>query len=84
MFRRYGTVFVKIRRDPKNMPYAFCQFTVSLPSSYYQSELVLTSIQDDEDAMRALEDSKGRLIHGRPVRTERARANRKFSSHFVS
>jgi hypothetical protein len=32
--------------------------------------------------MHALEDSKGRLIHGRPVRTERARANRKSSAMF--
>jgi len=32
--------------------------------------------------MHALEDSKGRLIHGRPVRTERARANRKFPAMF--
>lgn len=33
--------------------------------------------------MHALEDSKGRLIHGRPVRTERARANRKFPCHIL-
>lgn len=26
---QYGMVFVKIRRDSRNMPYAFCQFTVS-------------------------------------------------------
>lgn len=25
----YGTVFVKIRRDPNDMPFAFCQYTVS-------------------------------------------------------
>lgn len=28
-FSEYGTVFVKIRRDARNMPFAFCQFTVS-------------------------------------------------------
>lgn len=28
-FSEFGTVFVKIRRDHKNMPFAFCQFTVS-------------------------------------------------------
>ncbi|KAK0733721.1 hypothetical protein B0T26DRAFT_633267 [Lasiosphaeria miniovina] len=27
VFSRYGTVFVKIRRDNKHMPFAFCQFT---------------------------------------------------------
>ncbi|KAI0391703.1 hypothetical protein F5Y17DRAFT_460565 [Xylariaceae sp. FL0594] len=26
-FSPFGPVFVKIRRDPKNMPFAFCQFT---------------------------------------------------------
>ncbi|RYP23688.1 hypothetical protein DL765_000984 [Monosporascus sp. GIB2] len=26
-FSEFGTVFVKIRRDQKNMPFAFCQFT---------------------------------------------------------
>lgn len=29
IFSRYGTVFVKIRRDGRQMPFAFCQFTVS-------------------------------------------------------
>lgn len=28
-FSKYGTVFVKIRRDSNHMPFAFCQFTVS-------------------------------------------------------
>lgn len=28
VFSDYGTVFVKIRRDQKNMPFAFCQYTV--------------------------------------------------------
>lgn len=28
-FKQYGTVFVKIRRDKKNMPFAFAQFMVS-------------------------------------------------------
>lgn len=28
-FSRYGTVFVKIRRDGNRMPFAFCQYTVS-------------------------------------------------------
>jgi hypothetical protein len=30
VFREYGMVFVKIRRDAKNMPFAFCQYAVSL------------------------------------------------------
>lgn len=32
VFREFGTVFVKIRRDVKHMPFAFCQFTVCLTS----------------------------------------------------
>lgn len=28
IFSRFGTVFVKIRRDNRQMPFAFCQFTV--------------------------------------------------------
>ncbi|KAK6580647.1 hypothetical protein PZA11_006883 [Diplocarpon coronariae] len=27
VFREYGTVYVKIRRDAKHMPFAFCQYT---------------------------------------------------------
>ncbi|XMA14794.1 hypothetical protein WAI453_007585 [Rhynchosporium graminicola] len=27
IFREYGTVYVKIRRDTKHMPFAFCQYT---------------------------------------------------------
>ncbi|KAL8366895.1 hypothetical protein RB595_003214 [Gaeumannomyces hyphopodioides] len=26
-FSKYGTVFIKIRRDPHHMPFAFCQYT---------------------------------------------------------
>jgi hypothetical protein len=29
VFREFGPVWVKIRRDPKQMPFAFCQFRVS-------------------------------------------------------
>lgn len=29
IFRQWGTVFVKIRRDPQGMPYAFVQYTAS-------------------------------------------------------
>jgi hypothetical protein len=28
-FREYGKIYIKIRRDAKQMPFAFCQFTVS-------------------------------------------------------
>lgn len=33
-FSRFGTVFVKIRRDARNMPFAFCQYTVSIPEKF--------------------------------------------------
>ena len=28
-FEAFGTVYVKIKRDHRGMPYAFCQFEVS-------------------------------------------------------
>ena len=37
VFREYGTVWVKIRRDAKHMPFAFCQYTVSLLSNRFNS-----------------------------------------------
>jgi hypothetical protein len=29
VFREFGSVWVKIRRDAKHMPFAFCQYSVS-------------------------------------------------------
>lgn len=29
VFSKFGVVYVKIRRDTRNMPFAFCQYTVS-------------------------------------------------------
>jgi hypothetical protein len=37
VFSEYGIVFVKIRRDPKQMPFAFCQYTVSSPAHFLNS-----------------------------------------------
>lgn len=34
-FGNFGTCFVKIRRDKKNMPFAFVQYTVSRFDKYY-------------------------------------------------
>lgn len=34
VFREFGPVFVKIRRDTKQMPFAFCQYTVSTSSGF--------------------------------------------------
>ncbi|KAK4125073.1 hypothetical protein N657DRAFT_679861 [Parathielavia appendiculata] len=63
-FSRYGTVFVKIRREAKGnmtgMPYAFAQYT------------------NDEDAKVAMEEGRGAVILGRPCRTEMVKANRTF------
>lgn len=33
-FSKFGVVFVKIRRDPRNMPFAFCQFTVGRDEAF--------------------------------------------------
>src|ERR1700712_1354283 len=42
VFREYGVVFVKIRRDRQNMPFAFCQYMVSnfLPIDPLNFEMV--------------------------------------------
>ncbi|TGJ77576.1 hypothetical protein E0Z10_g10693 [Xylaria hypoxylon] len=37
-FSAFGPVFVKIRRDPKNMPFAFCQYTDSKHALKAQKE----------------------------------------------
>ncbi|KAI1427239.1 hypothetical protein F5Y12DRAFT_792563 [Xylaria sp. FL1777] len=37
-FSAFGPVFVKIRRDPKNMPFAFCQYTDSKHAQKAQVE----------------------------------------------
>ncbi|KAI0906130.1 hypothetical protein F4823DRAFT_631798 [Ustulina deusta] len=37
-FSAFGPVFVKIRRDPKNMPFAFCQYTDSKHAQKAQME----------------------------------------------
>ncbi|KAH6630155.1 hypothetical protein B0J18DRAFT_463040 [Chaetomium sp. MPI-SDFR-AT-0129] len=63
-FSRFGTVFVKIRREARGnilgMPYAFVQYT------------------NDENAKAAMEEGRGILILGRPCRTEMVKANRAF------
>ncbi|KAL2180757.1 uncharacterized protein P884DRAFT_191098 [Thermothelomyces heterothallicus CBS 202.75] len=63
-FSRFGTVFVKIRRESKGnvagMPYAFAQYT------------------NEENARVAMEEGRGILILGRPCRTEMVKANRTF------
>ncbi|KAI0863379.1 hypothetical protein F4860DRAFT_511773 [Xylaria cubensis] len=38
VFSAFGPVFVKIRRDPKNMPFAFCQYTDSKHAQKAQKE----------------------------------------------
>ncbi|KAI0440272.1 hypothetical protein F4803DRAFT_577927 [Xylaria telfairii] len=38
VFSAFGPVFVKIRRDPKNMPFAFCQYTDSKHAQKAQRE----------------------------------------------
>ncbi len=33
-FRKFGTVYPKVRRDQRGMPFAFCQFTVRQSPKY--------------------------------------------------
>lgn len=37
-FEKFGIVYVKIRRDPNGMPFAFVQFTVSIAMSQKVSD----------------------------------------------
>lgn len=37
VFQTFGTVYVKIRRDNKGMPFAFCQYEVRWPLEHYAS-----------------------------------------------
>jgi hypothetical protein len=39
VFSAYGKVYVKIRRDPAGMPYAFCQFLVRIPTLQVSSRI---------------------------------------------
>jgi hypothetical protein len=43
IFREYGSVYVKIRRDGKQMPFAFCQYTVSSGRPLTRSGLTLSN-----------------------------------------
>jgi len=79
-FSKYGTVFVKIRRDGHNMPFAFCQYTVSTSSHPFTSRSRVTAhtmTQHDEDAKQAMEMGRGAVVLGRACRTEMVKANRK-------
>ena len=77
VFREFGPVFVKIRRDIKQMPFAFCQYTVSRSESFL-IKLSLTGFvfKKPEHADRAIKEGRGRLIKGRPCRCEKAKAHR--------
>ncbi|RKF72283.1 putative rna recognition domain-containing protein [Golovinomyces cichoracearum] len=69
VFREFGTVFVKIRRDAKHMPFAFCQYTLFN---------VADQNKNDESAELAINNGRGKLIKGRPCRCEKAKAHRLF------
>ena len=57
------------------MPYAFCQYEVHCRE--HQVTMVrLTESQTKIEADRAVMAGKGKLIHGRPCRTEIAKAQR--------
>ena len=79
-FTPFGTCFVKIRRDKKNMPFAFIQFTVGRFDKYYfhQPANVIPQTQNDRDATKARNEGAGIMFQGRPCRTEAVRANREF------
>lgn len=73
-FVRFGTVFVKVRRDNTDLPVAFVQYTV-----YFSRKSVLSSadfFQDRDDATRALNESQEIYIGDRAVRVEKAKCDR--------
>lgn len=82
VFNDYGKVFIKVCPGDGNMPYAFAQFLVSI--------LVLLHDLSDfwqtlEAAEAALVDAPGRIVFGRALRCEMAKANRKcFLPHLSS
>ena len=90
-FSEYGIVHVKIKRDGSrnNMPYAFCQYTVSHSvagenfvagenKTKWRLSWLLTLEQNQEDAIRAFSKGKNVCIFGRSCRTEWAKKNRFF------
>lgn len=42
VFQTFGTVYVKIRRDSKGMPFAFCQYAVSVTILKYYYTMLTT------------------------------------------
>lgn len=76
VFQAFGNVYVKIRRDGKGMPFAFCQYEVGfvIAPSFY---LIADTVQNVGDAQRAITMGRGLLIDGRACRTEVAKVNRK-------
>lgn len=76
VFQAFGNVYVKIRRDSKGMPFAFCQYEVGL-MALRPSCLLTDTLQNVSDAQRAITMGRGLPIDGRPCRTEVAKVNRK-------
>ena len=78
-FQAFGNVYVKIRRDNKGMPFAFCQYEVG-------DQCCLEGVGTDKskhvsDSERAITLGRGLLVDGRPCRTERAKVNRKQTQY---
>ena len=78
-FQRFGNVYVKIRRDSQQMPFAFAQYTVNSRLAPVICCLLI-AYQNIDDAQQAILHGRGMLIKGRACRTEVARVNRRFIS----
>ena len=74
VFQVFGNCYVKIRRDHKGMPYAFCQYEVSPVAKNNLTFLICP--KTSEDAQRAINLGRGMKVNGRDCRTEVARVNR--------
>lgn len=76
-FSAFGTVFVKIKRDERDMPFGFLQYTVSYPPlPCFLRGVILTLVQNEGDAADAISNGVGTIIFGRACRVELAKANR--------
>lgn len=70
-------MYVKIKRDERDMPFGFLQYTVSYPPlPHFLRGVILTLLQNEGDAAAAILNGVGILIFGRACRVELAKANR--------
>lgn len=82
VFRQYGLCWVKLKRDNRNMPYAFITYTVSYTSA--TSTIYANSFHKaEEHALQAVEKGRGTEIFGRRCRIEMCNGSGKLPSRVL-